>query len=60
MEVTLKGLSSIQAEIRAIEAEFRLASMRKALLSKSCSVETINRAWGIRKSLKEYQNDKRF
>ena len=29
-------------QIRKIEAEFRLASMRKALLAKSCNVETIN------------------
>ena len=46
-------------QIRKIEAEFRLASMRKALLAKSCNVETINRAWSIKKSLKEYQDDKR-
>jgi len=60
MEVTLRGLSSVQAEIRAIEAELRLASMRKDLLAKSCNVETVNRAWSVQNHIRRYEDDKRF
>ena len=43
--------------IRLIEAETSLSQMRDRLLIKGCSVETINRAYRIKKYIEECKHE---